>query len=113
MKHPAHTTFAARRTVRAVSAAATVAAAVAVPVISAAPAMADTCDAYSQHCTSHLPGTPVHHDSVVPSTGQSSSGTTLPFTGAEAALMGIAGIGAIGVGGGLLVASRKRRQQSA
>jgi LPXTG-motif cell wall-anchored protein len=100
------------RILRTGSAAVAIAAAVSGPVLlTAGTAAADTCDAYSQHCAHHVPGVPVTPHT--PPTTSHHAEQTLPFTGAEVALMGIAGVGAIGVGGGMLVASRKRRRQSA
>lgn len=74
----------------------------------AAAAPASQCDAYSHTCVK-----PLHvfrQTSVLPRTTPTSS--QLPFTGADIALMSLAGIAAIGGGSALVIIGRRRRTVS-
>ena len=98
----------------------------------AAPAVAAPCDAYSQTCPSTPPGTigggtggGAQAPSSAPGkvTGRTNNpattttvpaeGRTLPFTGAELALLTVVGGGAIAGGTMFVVAGRRRRTDAA
>lgn len=91
----------------------TVVAATAIAAIPIAPTAAAAspshCDAYSRHCTQpksqSRTGPPVlgvHYTHP----------STLPFTGADVALMSVVGIGALGAGVGFITVGRRRRSAS-
>lgn len=61
---------------------------------------------YTAPCLSTTPGL------VTPATPRSPGGPTLPFTGAQSGLLASIGAGALGLGGLLVLASRRRRMSS-
>jgi len=83
----------------------------------AALAQTTTCDAYSEGCdtTEVLPDSEDRDDDGGTAGAAGSSGTrgsatpsSLPFTGGETALLGLAGAGTLAAGTALVVASRRR-----
>ncbi|MHB2024818.1 MAG: LPXTG cell wall anchor domain-containing protein [Mycobacteriales bacterium] len=89
----------------------------------AALAAPKACDAYSNSCTvvkgemfsRPLPGVEGEFFAKPVTTqvqGETFSRSSLPFTGADIALLVLVGVAATGAGGGLLVASRRRRHQT-
>ncbi len=86
----------------------------------AALAQTTTCDAYSEGCdtTGVLPDSEDQDDDtagVAVSSGNRGSGTpsSLPRTGGETVLLGLAGAGALAAGTVLVVAGRRRATASA
>lgn len=89
----------------------------------AAPASAQTapvCDAYSGACATPPASTPVDDvddtgvlgTSVSTGTGGAATEGDLPFTGGEAVMIGLLGVGALAGGTALVVAGRRRADGS-
>ena len=78
-------------------------------VLQTAPASAqEACEAYSEGCDT---GAEVLDTAGVDATSQtppSVTPTTLPFTGGEVVLAGLAGAGAVAAGAAMVVAGRRR-----
>lgn len=70
-----------------------------------------TCDSYSKTCAQVKPAHYVKPAAVINQNFDSPS--TLPFTGADVAAMTIVGLGALGVGSGLVISGRRRRSSTA
>lgn len=73
----------------------------------------DVCDAYSGVCVPHVGGTVVNRPPTNVEGTTVVRGGTLPFTGADVALMTVAGVGALAGGTTLLVVARRRRSGTA